>query len=701
MIRRILFFVIITSFLAGCVKDKYNLEQDSISLNPTIAAPLIKANIVAEDLLSAVDSNLLRENGDKLLEFVYSDSVYSLVLADFIDIEDENVNYTFQLDPLIIDDVDEKITAIRLDTVADRAGNPFLSLYSIVKNSCSNAFPTFLDQSLDGFDLDFSDAPFTSATFSEGILKLEIENKWATELTNIELSLKRVSDGVSIDTLRYASIPPNSSLADSVDLNGKTVESAMVAEFVKISSPGTVSPVCIFDSDSLIAKFSGRDFVVVAGTAVFPDQEVVNDTFSVDINLGVGEKLEELVLKGGELTVELDYQIMEAAKLYIELPYATKDGNSFIDSLSVGAGPLIESASFDLSGYSFDLTRGGSGFNSIETRVRANVISSGLPVPFDTANIVIADVSIENASPLFLDGYFGNQLITMEEETQSFDIGAAEIFEKMSFVEPVVTLGFHSTFGIPMEISGLNLKMKNDEDSATLIPGSTLPFEIAGSDIANPDIKVTSNLVLDNSTNISELINLWPNQVVTGITGGINPSGKIYNYALDTSKLDVTLDLVIPLYGKIDGFGYVDTVEVDSSIAGVFENVVSASLRTNVDNGFPLAGIVKFYITDENYIVLDSLESKDGDDVLIAAAVVNPTNGDVVSNGVRQADLIADEADISLLKNVGNKLLISATLNTANSGNDVKIYSNQSMDIKLGILGKFNFNISTNSNEEE
>ncbi len=687
--------------LIGCVKDKYELEQDSISLSPTIAAPLIKASIEAKDILSAIDSNLLRENGDQLLEFVYSDSVYSLSLSEIIEIKDETVDYSFQLQPLRIDDVDDAITAIRLDTVALRAGNPFLSLYSSVANSCDNAFPAFPEQNIGDIDLSISDAAFTTATFSEGILKLELENKWATELTNVELSLKRVSDGVSIDTLRYASIPPNFSLADSVDLAGKTMEDDMVIEFIKLSSPGTASPVCINDNDSIIAKFSGRNFVIVAGTAIFPNQEVLNDTFSVDIDLGVGEKLETLILKDGDLVLDLDYEIKETAKLYIELPYAVKDGRSFIDSISIGAGPITKNASFDLSGYSFDLTKGGTGFNSIETRVRANVVSSGLPVSFDTANAVTAKVSMTSVVPSFLDGYFGAQDISLDEATQSFDIGSSEIFQKMAFAKPEITLGFHSSFGIPMTISSINLKMKNDEDSETLEPGSKIPFEISGANIANLGEKVTSNLVLDNTTNIADLINLWPNEVVTGIDGSINPDGDTYNFALDTSRLDVTLDLTIPLYGVIEDFGYVDTIEVDSAIARVFENVVSASLRTNVDNGFPLEGKVKFYITDESYMILDSLSSADGNDILISAATVNPSTGNVVSKGGRQADLIADETDVNLLKNVGNKLLIFATLNTANSGNDVKIYSNQSMSLKLGILGKFNFNISTNSEEEE
>ena len=232
--------------------------------------------------------------------------------------------------------------------------------------------------------------------------------------------------------------------------------------------------------------------------------------------------------------------------------------------------------------------------------------------------------------------------------------------------------------------------------SGSLDVSSVIPFRILSGDISSPGIPVTSELVLGNSTNIAELINIWPNVVTTGFDGAINPQGIAYNYALDTSKMDITLDLSIPLYASVSEFTIQDTIEIDSSMSKGFEFVKRASLRTNVDNGFPLEASVKFYITDENYVILDSLESSDNSDVLINAAIVNPTTGNVVSDGFRQADLIADEDDVNLLKISGNKLILSATLNTANSGANVKIYSYYTMEIKMGVLAKIYYEVDLN-----
>jgi hypothetical protein len=311
-------------------------------------------------------------------------------------------------------------------------------------------------------------------------------------------------------------------------------------------------------------------------------------------------------------------------------------------------------------------------------------------VNFDTSNSVTAQVIMSDIEPLFIEGYFGSQPLDIESETFDFDLGEAEIFEKISFADPTITLGFHSTFGIPIEIDSLDLTMKRENDSSSLNSTSVFPFKIAAPNSRGES--ESSELVIGSSTNISELINLWPNMVTTGFSGVINPEGETSkNFALDTSKVDITLDLSIPVYGKVTDFNISNTIEIDNSILEMFEFVKRASLRTNIDNGLPLEGIVKFYIADSNDVVLDSLECSDGNNVLIDAALVDAGSGKVITNGIRQVDLVADEDAVDLIKTHGNKLIFSATLSTANSGNDVKIYVDYSIEIKMGILAKVFF----------
>jgi|TARA_B110000261_G_scaffold17991_1_gene17965 hypothetical protein len=689
---------VISIVLSSCLRDEYDLDDISATISPEIAVSFLKASIVAEDILSAVDSNMLREDENKLLEFVYSDTLYSFTLSELIDIPDKNINYDFKLDPLYIDDVDGKVTAMTLDDMVDRVGLPYSAIFNAVDGSCDNTFPPFSHQDAGEIDLEITDAPFSKATFSDGVLKVNIENKWPTELTNIELELIRVSDNMPVDTLRYASIPAYTSLADSIIMEGKTIESEMVANFITISSPGTVSDVCINGEDSLIVTMSGYDFVVVSGTAVFPNQDVLNDVIDIKIELDNGEEFETLKLKSGGLAINLNYEIKEAAMLYIELPYAVKGNSSFIDSILVSAGPSTVNESFDLSGYEFDLTKGGSEFNTVQAVIKAAVVSSGLEVDFDTSNVVSANITMENLVPEFIDGYFGTPIITMDDETQEFDLEASDLFSNMSFVNPTVSLQFHNTFGIPIEISSLNLKMQKGDESETLNSTSVIPFEIAGADVSNQSLAVTSELLLNENTNIADLINLWPNEVTTGLSGQVNPNGNSHNFASENSKLDVTLGLTVPVYGQISELTIKQYIAIDSSMSEMFKNVVKASLRSNVDNGFPLEAEINFYLADSDTLILDSLIASDGNQVLVNAGTVNGS-GNVVTRGSRQADLIVDEADIALLQEGAAFIIIDAVMNTANSGADVKIYSDYDMLIKIGLLA--NLKIELNSDKED
>ncbi len=679
--------------VTSCLKDEYDLDNLTVTLSPEIAVPLITTSIEASDVLSLVDSTMLRENNDNLLEFVFSDTVYSVTLNEFIDIPDKTVNYNFNLSPIVLDDISPMTTTIRLDTVAERMGGAFYSAIQGIDGTTA-IFPSFPQQNAGETELGLTNAPFNTATFSEGVLKMVLKNDWPIEITDIEIALKRASDGIAIDTLRYLSILPGQSLADSVLLQGKTIESNMISEFISIAGVATASPVLIQGSDTLSVTMSGYDMVIVSGSAILESQEVFNDSILVDIDLGLGEELETIVFKNGLLELDLTYEVQETAKLYIELPYATNASGVFLDSITVGAGPIVIDTSFNLAGYSLDLTRGGLGYNSVEARISAKIISSGLIILFDTANQVTADVAISNIEPAFIDGYFGSQALSMALDTNDFEIGDVEILKKMTFADPEVTLGFHNTLGIPMEISGLDLIMQKGVDEETLT-GLSLPFTIASGNISSPSVSVVSELVIDAaSTNIEDGINLWPNKIITGFTGDVNPAGKVANFALDTSRLDVTFGLKIPLYFTLSDYEIRDTLELDSSM---FEQITRATIRVNVENEFPLEGKVGLYIVDENYTVMDSLTN--GLEILIEAATVDG-NGVTTNVAEKQSDLVADEDAILHLRNSA-KIIVVTKLGTGNNGNAVKIYSTHSMNIKLGLMAKVNFELDTTTKDEE
>ena len=115
MKKTLLICAIGMGIVTSCLKDEYDFENLTVALSPEIAVPLTYTSIEASDVLSLVDSTMLKENNNNLLEFVYSDTVYSVTLNEFIDIPDKSVNYNFNLSPIALDDISALTTTIRLD----------------------------------------------------------------------------------------------------------------------------------------------------------------------------------------------------------------------------------------------------------------------------------------------------------------------------------------------------------------------------------------------------------------------------------------------------------------------------------------------------------------------------------------------------------------------------------------------------------
>jgi len=66
----------------------------------------------------------------------------------------------------------------------------------------------------------------------------------------------------------------------------------------------------------------------------------------------------------------------------------------------------------------------------------------------------------------------------------------------------------------------------------------------------------------------------------------------------------------------------------------------------------------------------------------------------------KQTDLVASEDAVLNLRNSA-RLIIVTRLGSGNNGNAVKIYSNYSMNIKLGLLAKVNYELNKGDDNEE
>ena len=685
MIRYLLLTLVVFSF-SSCLKDKYDLQNlDTTNYNPTVAAPLVNTNLILGDMIEKVDTTYIKPDNNNLLHLTYSSTLFSYSVADLVSVPAQNISQSFSLNNFSIPDINTS-TSVTLGSVVANMSNPTKTTIQNANGSTA-PFPAIPAQSGGSFNVPaLSD--FNSATFYKGTLSLAITNNWPIQIDNVQIEIRNQGNNSLIGTFSYPSIAASATSSKSVNLANVTMTNSIKMVIVSFSSAGTFpAAVPINLNDQLAMNISTSNIGILNASAVFPNQQVLNDDIVSAIAMPNGEQINTIILKQGNISYDIDYGIRENAQVIITLPTVTKNGVPFSQTININSNHISASnvkGSFDLSGYTFDLTNGNTTSNYLAANIQASVISSNMAVPIDTADAVTADITIDNIAFSYVDGYFGNQSINVPIDTLAFDLFKKNLGLNVSLADPQITLKLKNSVGIPLngDLSSLSVIGEN---------GSTVPF----TGIANPLVinspsvvgqSANTNIVINkNTTNITTVLTSNPKSIIYGLTATANPNGNQgVNFLTDSSSITVSMDMDVPLYGSVSGFVVKDTVAFP---ADAFNNVKKATLRSIITNEIPVEANVQMYFLDGSYAVIDSMFAA-GYHQIVPSSTVDG-NGELVSaSAPTTTDMTADEAKVEKLK-AAKYIVIASKLATANNGNSAaKFYAQYKMNIKLGIVAK-------------
>ncbi len=698
--KRILFAVTaVTLLLTSCFKDDYNFDNlDLENYNPAVAAPIVNTRLTLHDLVEETinsDSSIISIDEDSLLWVTYSSRLFQMGMSDLFSISDQNINESFTMDEFTISDINENVSVTMGDVVSNFA-EPERS--TILGADGSTApFPAIPAQS-GGEHSAGTFSEFSSVDFASGTLTITVTNNWPIDITNLQIQILN-SDDSPIGTVTYPIITAGTSAADNIDLAGQTMDNAISANILNIESPGAPFPstVAINLADDIAINIATSSLSVTGGSAVFPSGDVVDETISVDMSLGSGESINSLRLKSGTISYDIDYGIREDANLTIELPYATSGGVPFSEVIFINSNGITStnvSGSFDLSGYTMDLTAGGTGTNSVEARILASIISSGVAVPFLQTDAVIADLTLSGLEIEYLDGDLGVQAFSLAQDTVDFAFDQLDFDADITLADPRLTLNITNSFGMQLGANLGNLIAENDEESQALTGLDSIT--IGAPAITSIGDSVTTSIEINNSTtNISDILDIKPNKLIFGMTGSTNPGpGPHSNFVTDESYVGVSMDVEIPLYGGVSGFVLTDTLDFPTD---AFNNVKEGLIRTQITNEFPVGVDVQAYFVDESYLVLDSLGVTPIN--VLQAAAVDADGEQLGDPEVNQTDINLTEEMVENIKNA-KFIILQSSLSTTD-GAAAKFYTSYGMDIKLAVLAKVRVSLQENNDEEE
>ncbi len=440
------------------------------------------------------------------------------------------------------------------------------------------------------------------------------------------------------------------------------------------------------DSDINLPLWLGSS---VGDTVPFYKQE--RFTFELDGN----DRVDSILIKGGQIVIDVMSSFEHTGLLTISSPQildVNRDTFSTVIEISDPGGNFIEQRIFLSDGYSV-FSKVENDTNIIDINYRLDLINSGSIInPDDQCEILTDFLDLDFYSVFgFIDS---RDLIT---ESGTFDIplySENPELENLIFADPQLYIYISNSVGIPVEVELNQMTATSSKDGSTLdlIITEGHPFQVLAPGIDQIGERVDSEIEISkNTSNIDELLALAPSKITYDISSRTSSEATgDQHFVLDTSVIDLAIEILIPLDLKATGYSLEDTVDFSLGEDGIDTDIIKqVEVRLETVNEIPVHLDVQVYLLDEQYTQLDSIFDERA--VLLEASSVND-QGELLeaSTEVNVASMTTEQ--ISKLGEAAFARIV-AKLYTSNEGEDfVKLYAQYALNFKLSMSANFKIN---------
>ena len=415
----------------------------------------------------------------------------------------------------------------------------------------------------------------------------------------------------------------------------------------------------------------------------------VSDSSLINFQTGGQAQIDILNCKTATLALNFNYTIKDNALIKVTIPGATLNGVVFTQTIQVTytGSPVTISNNYVLDGYKIDMTNGGTTHDVI--KIKYDVIitksSAALSSAGDGASFT---ETFNNVTYNSIIGYLGTQSLSPNTDTIPVTIFQNSLLNSgatFSILNPLIKVFLTNSYGIP-------IKANFNIFEGYTPGGSPSTFPITGSGIPNPipipTVTTIGQTAIDsfsldkNNSNVFSLVNQLPKNVIYNVNAISNPLGPVYNnFITDSSQFKIDMELDLPLEGTASNFIFQDTVQYSFNMNT--DLVKSITVRTYIDNGFPIDVAMRIAFVDSAYNVIDELINPTYQLVMPSATI--GANNMVASPTTSSHDFTIPSSVMPQLNKV-KYILIGAKASTINSGNtNVKIYDFYHIDVKLGV----------------
>jgi len=662
--------------LFSCQTDLVDPTDINIVAEPALAFPLGSVNLTMEHLLAPDDSLIYNDNATYKV-VVAQDSVFGINVNDLISIPAQSPSSSaISMGTIAVDNVTMS-QSIALGAIASDAG-----LTSITAAHGSNApFPSMNESNVgtyggSGF------GSFSSASFSNGTLTLELTNNWPVPVS-LGVDLVNTATGSTIVSYSLSNASANGgTVTDTESLVNKTLPSSIGFKITSLTSPGSgTSFVGIDTTDNLVLDISSADLEVYTAVTQINSQDISSDTQYVDLSTGGSEELRELMLATASFDYEFTSSLATDLELNLNFPGSDKNGTEIDTTITISAGATT-TGSINMNNTILDLTQDPTQNHSrLPIAVSATLLGSTSMVTVDSSDALNMTFEMANLQFGHIKGFFGTQQITIDPGAVDLAIDFLDNFEgSISFAEPSISMDVTNSIGLPIELVLDFASYKDGTAYALNGPNYVLPYPTTLGNTA------TGTLSYDNTnSSIVDVFTLPKDSIVYGGEVNVNHDTTTFgtdNFVTNTSSISGDLLMEMPFYFTAAGLAFGDTLATDMDNANALPEgatLESAKILLQTTTTLPLDASVqiKFYDASWNEIMMKDLglmESGTPDAV-----------GIITTANVLDSELALDATEALTLLNATH-IVAEATMDTYNAGNDpVKLRTDATLKLDLGV----------------
>lgn len=466
-------------------------------------------------------------------------------------------------------------------------------------------------------------------------------------------------------------------------------------------STGTLVELPNFNETIILDNFTPIDIPVIQDTTLR-----VNVSVTESIDAGGTAVLQKILLKSGLLKLGASSNLSQDVRIGLSIPNIKDQFSQSVDiQLNVNQTNPNDQEQVNLNSGEFEFLS-NQGPNEFE-------ISFELEIEYKTGDFIRTsdaisiDIGIENMEFSRIFGDFGQQTIDLPRDSILVALFQNTFTEgNFRLAAPKLYLEIENGLGLGLELEFTDIFTYNASTSKitplnlSSLSNNNFPLNPAtiqnqSNDPRGPITKPISVIAIDDQ-GISDIITPTPKYIVQQLKATLNPgAGPYNNFITDDASIGLISEIEMPLEGSISRFDLRDTVAFNLG-----ENISELDRITiviDMENGFPINGVLQLYLLDEFNVVLDSLlKGSLLERTIIPTGKAND-NGRVVQSTGKTSNKVEIVLDLSsasaLLK--AKKISIEANLTTDDFANKlVKIYNDYELNVKLATKIEASLNFS-------